>query len=667
MRIIAPTLALAVSACALLARQNVANTLTISTNGSVTSSPLLYGYMYEDINHSGDGGLYAELLQNRAFQGQTPGTSGALYAWHTVGSASIAIVNNTAPVSSALPNSLSLTIGAEVSGAVGFSNEGYWGIGITEGVTYDASFYAKLPTDSTFTAQDNVTVQLLSASGEVLASEAVQGLSESWQHFSVRLTAKKTPESAANRFAVTVDGANKGGQVIYFTLLSLFPPTWNDRPNGLRKDIVQALADAKPSFFRFPGGNNLEGEVVKDFWNWTNTIGPLTNRPGRFGDWTYWNTDGLGLMEYLLLCEDLGMELIMGVYAGYSILGETVPQDQLQPYIDLAISQIEFVMGDAETNEWAALRAKYGHSEPFKLEYVEIGNEDLYRTAPQSYLAYRWAAFVNAISAKYPQLKLISTTNYGAALNPVPKYVDIHHYERPSYFINRYNMYDNRTLYPSTVQIFEGEYAVIRNNTNSARLEYPTLEAAVAEATFMAGMEKNSDLVFAAAYAPVLQHVNGTQWAPDLIGMYHLPDYMRPSNNVCAALTPAFDAYNVIKSPSYWVQHMFSVNRGDTILSVQSTAKVNPIYWVASKTSTSVYVKLTNILNTTTTLGFSFPDLNIASGANATVLTHSDYYVVNTPANPNAVVPKEVSFTAGKSFTFDIPGQSVVVLKLALE
>ncbi|KDN49141.1 hypothetical protein RSAG8_02494, partial [Rhizoctonia solani AG-8 WAC10335] len=598
-------------------------------------------------------------------QGQTPGTSGALYAWHTVGSASIAVINNIAPVSSALPNSLSLTVGAGASGAVGFSNEGYWGIGITEGVTYNASFYAKLPTDSAFTAQDNVTVQLLSASGEVLASEAVQGLSGSWQQFSVRLTAKKTAGSAANRFAVTVESANKSGQVIYFTLLSLFPPTWNDRPNGLRKDIVQALADAKPSFFRFPGGNNLEGEVVKDFWNWTNTVGPLTNRPGRFGDWTYWNTDGLGLMEYLLLCEDLGMvgaydvqyisqiltsfiqELILGVYAGYSILGETVPQNQLQPYIDLAISQIEFVMGDAKTNEW--------------------GNEDLYRTAPQSYLAYRWAAFVNAISAKYPQLKLISTTNYGAALNPTPKYVDIHHYERPSYFINRYNMYDDRTLYPSTVQIFEGEYAVIRNNTSSARLEYPTLEAAVAEATFMAGMEKNSDLVFAAAYAPVLQHVNGTQWAPDLIGMYYLPDNMRLNNDVCAALTPAFDAYNVIKSPSYWVQHMFSVNRGNTILSVKSTAKVNPIYWVASKTNTSAYIKLTNILNTTTTLGFNFPDLKIASDASATVLTHSNYYAVNTPTNPNTVVPKEVSFTAGKSFTFDVPGQSVVVLKLSLE
>ncbi|CAE6471490.1 unnamed protein product, partial [Rhizoctonia solani] len=359
-------------------------------------------------------------------------------------------------------------------------------------------------------------------------------------------------------------------------------------------------------------------------------------------------------------------ELILGVYAGYSILGETVPANQLQPYIDLAISQIEFVMGDAETNEWAALRAKYGHPEPFKLEYVEIGNEDLYRTAPQSYLAYRWAAFVNAISAKYPQLKLISTTNYGAALNPTPKYVDIHHYERPSYFINRYNMYDDRTLYPSTVQIFEGEYAVIRNNTSSARLEYPTLEAAVAEATFMAGMEKNSDLVFAAAYAPVLQHVNGTQWAPDLIGMHYLPDDMRLTN-VCIALIPAYDAYNIIKSPSYWVQHMFSVNRGDTILSVQSTAKINPIYWVASKTKSSAYVKLTNILNTTTTLGFKFPDLNIASDASATVLTHSNYYAVNTPANPNVVVPKEVSFTAGKSFTFDVPGQSVVVLKLALE
>ncbi|KAG8745044.1 hypothetical protein FRC10_009018 [Ceratobasidium sp. 414] len=529
--------------------------------------------------------------------GQTPGTSAALYAWHPVGSTTIAVVNNTTPVSPALPNSLSLTIPNNTSGSVGFTNEGYWGIGVTEGVTYNASFYARLQGGSSFTASDTLTVQLLSASGESLAAASVQGLTESWQQFSVQLLARKTPESAANSFAITADGVNKGGQVIYFALLSLFPPTWNDRPNGLRRDIVQTLADAKPSFFRFPGG----GEAVPQFWNWTNTVGPLVDRPGRFGDWTYWNTDGLGLMEYLLFCEDLGMELIMGVYAGYSILGGTVAAADLQPYIDLAISQ-----GSELTDNHfkAALRAKYGHPEPFKLEYVEIGNEDLYRTAPQSYLAYRWAAFVNAISTKYPQLKLISTTTYGAALNPTPKYVDIHHYERPSYFINRYSMYDNRTLYPPTVQIFEGEYAVIRNNSVSTRLEFPTLEGAVAEATFMAGMEKNSDLVFAAAYAPVLQHLNATQWAPDLIG---------------------FDAYNIVKSVSYWVQHMFSLNRGDTILSVKSTAKVNPIYWVASKTNTTAFVKLTNILNTTTTLAFEFPDLNVAPGAVATVLTHPNY------------------------------------------
>ncbi|KAG8705329.1 hypothetical protein FRC09_003029 [Ceratobasidium sp. 395] len=594
MKVLVSCLALAAPVLALVSRQNVANTLTISTNGSFASSPLLYGYMYEDINHSGDGGLYAELLQNRAFQGQTPGTSAALYAWHPLGSTTIAVVNNTTPASQALPNSLRLTIPSNTSGSVGFTNEGYWGIGVTAGVTYNASFYAKLPSGSSFTARTTLTVQLLSASGESLATASVQGLTESWQQFSVQLLARKTPESAANSFTVTVDGVDKGGQVIYFALLSLFPPTWNDRPNGLRKDIVQVLADAKPSFFRFPGGNNLEGETIPQFWNWTKTVGPLAGRPGRFGDWTYWNTDGLGLMEYLLFCEDLKMEPIMGVYAGYSILGGTVPEADLQPYIDLAISQIEFVMGDAETNQWAALRAKY----------VEIGNEDLFRTAPQTYLAYRWAAFVNAISAKYPQLKLISTTTYGAALNPAPKYVDIHHYEASVALRISSTDIQCTTIAPYIRQPFEGEYAVIRNNSVSTRLEFPTLEGAVAEATFMAGMEKNSDLVFAAAYAPVLQHINSTQWAPDLVG---------------------FDAYNIIRSVSYWVQHMFSVNRGDTILSVKSTAKVNPIFWVASKTNSAAFVKLTNVLNTTTTLRFDFPDLSIAPNATATVLTHPNY------------------------------------------
>lgn len=158
-----------------------------------------------------------------------PGTAAALTAWHALGSAAIAVVDNTTPVSKALPNSLSLTIGNNTSGSVGFSNEGFWGIGVTEGVTYNASFYAKLPSGSSFAAQDTLTVQLLSTSGESLASAAVQGLTEEWQQFSVKLLARKTPSSAANSFAITVDGVNKGGQVLYFALLSLFPPTWNDR------------------------------------------------------------------------------------------------------------------------------------------------------------------------------------------------------------------------------------------------------------------------------------------------------------------------------------------------------------------------------------------------------------------------------------------------------
>ncbi|KDQ21500.1 glycoside hydrolase family 51 protein [Botryobasidium botryosum FD-172 SS1] len=605
--------------------------------------------MFEDINHSGDGGLYAELLQNRAFQGVTPGTSAALTAWTAVGGGQISVIKDSGPVSSALPNSLQFIVPSTATSSVGFKNTGYWGMKVQQGLTYKASFYAKLPSASSLSG--SITVSLVGSSGQVLASGTISGLTTAWKQYQLSLTATASGANANNAFQLTVDGAQNRGKTINFSMFSLFPPTFKNRANGMRTDIAQPLADIKPSFFRFPGGNNIEGQSIATFWNWTNTIGPLVNRPGRPGDWGYYNTDGLGLLEYLNFCEDTGMEPIMAVYAGYSLDGSSVPQADINKYVQHAINQINFVIGDASTNQYAAMRSQYGHPTPFKLEYVEIGNEDFFRE--DTYQAYRWAAFKNGIQAAFPQLKLISTASYGLKLSPAPSFIDLHVYQTPEWFIQNNEIYKSRSAYPLTgPHILEGEFAVTATNSSClygpiscGRLDFPSLRGSVAEATFMAGLERDSNLVFGACYAPLLQNINSAQWTPDLV---------------------SFDATNTILSTSYYVQQMFSANRGDTILVTTASTPQNPLFWVVSKNSQTkqVFVKLTNTGTQASALTLNFTDLTIGSSGQATVLTNSNYNAKNTPQAPRTVVPTTSTITAGKQFTYNVPAQSVVVLAL---
>lgn len=637
------------------AAAHAAASLTIKSQGSYASSPLLFGMMFEDINHSGDGGLYGELLQNRAFQGQTPSTSGALASWSAVGGSSISVAGATTvpPVSSALPNSLLLSVPSTSSGAaVGFANSGFWGIKVAASQTYIASFFAKL-TAGSFSGP--LTVSLATANGAtIFASANVTGLTGAWQQFTVKLTPGTSARDGNNVFRVTVDGAAARGSSVAFALLSLFPPTFKNRPNGMRADIAQALADAKPAFWRFPGGNNVEGGSIPQFWNWTATVGPLVNRPGRQGDWGYFNTDGLGLLEYLQWCEDLDMVGIMAVYAGHSLNGQSVPQAQLQQYVDLAVNQVQFAIGDPAKNSWAALRAQLGHPAPFNVQYIEIGNEDNLHSAPGTYTSYRWAAFSKAISAAFPNIGIIATTTYSTALNPPAKFVDAHVYQTAAWFAGQNEAYKSRSSFPlSGAHIFEGEYAATSTNSSCSvgsvscgRLAFPTLRGSIGEAVFMAGLERDSDLVFAASYAPLLQHINSTQWTPDLV---------------------SFDATRVILSTSYHVQKMFAANRGDRILSVDATTPKNPVFWVATQNTKTkqVFVKLVNIGVSAQTVQLIFPDLAIQSAGTATTLSHTNFDIANTPAAPNSLAPTTKAISASTNFNFSIPGQAFSVLALS--
>lgn len=637
---------------------NAAKVLTVSSNGSYTSSSTLYGLMFEDISHSGDGGIYAELLMNRAFQKVVPGTSASLAAWSSVGNATITVVNNTDAVSSALPNSLKVSPGSGKSGLVGAANSGYWGINIVKGTQYNASFYAK----SSGSLASAVHVSLVNKDGTTLASAVAVNsgvLSSTWQQYTIQLTPSITPSSLNNTLQVTFDGST--GQDVFFAMFSLFPPTYKNRANGLRVDLAETLASIQPSFFRFPGGNNLEGQSFDTRWKWNETIGPLVDRPGRVGDWTYVNTDGLGLMEYLDLCEDLGLEGFMAVYSGYSLNGESVPADDFEWVWQEGINQIQFVIGDASTNEYAALRAKYGHPERYSITKIEVGNEDQF--ALETYEDYRWHYLVGNLTKVFPHLEYMATIGHNdggnagptttASLHPSPSLLDSHIYDTPEWFIESEGYYDpsNWSRGDTTFKVFQGEYAVTSSNDSClyatvecGRYQYPKLVGSIAEAAYITGIERNSDLVFAASYAPLLQNINNYQWIPNLI---------------------SFDAGSVIRSTSFYVQQLFSVNRGDTILPV-SPVRSPPLYYVAStdsKTGT-VFVKAANTGSSPISISFSFNGLKLGSTGTATTLTSSNIYASNTPENPDTVVPVTSSFTAGSTINYTFPANSVVVLAI---
>ncbi|KZS88917.1 glycoside hydrolase [Sistotremastrum niveocremeum HHB9708] len=626
--------------------------LHISKNVTVPMSPLLYGIMFEDINFGGDGGLYGELLQNRAFQGVLPGTQAALNSYQAVNGAFLTVVDNTPGVSASLPNSLELSIPSTIVGGPG-----------------------------------SLTVSLQSLSGAVYATKTISGISSSWKKFSLQLAPTASAPDINNAFTITADGSSAKGSTINFGLLSLFPPTFNGRENGMRVDLAELLAALKPSFWRFPGGNNIEGLSFDTRWKWNETIGPyvpslkngilksilltdssIENRPGRVANWGYPNTDGLGLLEYLDWIEDLKatesfyrQEPILAIWSGIATANYSdlttwpiVPEADLQPYIDDAINEIEFITEDAKTNKNAALRAQLGREEPYALKYIEVGNEDQFQ--PASYAAYRWQAFVSTLSAKFPNLTFIDTSLPTTALDPPYTSIDFHEYNSPDWFkFTGAFMFDN---YPRNgTQFLVGEYAVTSTDDQNAlgtfasgRFQFPTLEGSVAEAAFMTGMERNTDVVFAAAYAPTLEHLGANQWTPDLI---------------------SFDAGTSFGSTSYYVQQLFSSNRGTHILATTPTQdnSTNPLYWVASHNNDTnlVFLKVANTGNDDLVVYLTF-DFSVGPTATLSTLSQTDgsgiFNVSNTPDNPRNIIPVHSSTVVlhPTGFNATFSAQSVTVL-----
>ena len=383
----------------------------------------------------GEGGLYAELIKNRAMTPKRPTMDGYDLVKSEQAQGHIYISRDN-PLNDKIPISLRLNIEKlDAMETIGVSNEGFWGIPIRPDYTsYRASFYAKADADF----PGPIDVSIVSNDGKtVFASGSVSGITTEFTKYEVTLTPPtdliQVPTND-NKFLISVQGPVAANTSLFFQIVSLFPPTYKNRPNGLRMDLAQKLEDMKPSFFRFPGGNFLEGNTIEERFIWEETLGDVSERPGHMGCWGYYSTDGLGLLEYLELSEDLNTEIVLGVFAGYALNGDSVPPEEMGPFIESALNEIEYVIGNTST-VWGAKRAADGHPAPFPLTYVEIENEDFF----SSDYNVRYPLFYDAITARYPELVIIATQDL--SVRPIPVRDD-HFYPALGWFPDNHALYD---------------------------------------------------------------------------------------------------------------------------------------------------------------------------------------------------------------------------------
>ena len=528
-------------------------------------SPSMYGVFFEEINHAGDGGLYAEMVQNRSFESKeypegyrvegnqlypvavpnhlTGDINKSGHKWNTEefpgwvlktegdAKASMKLTKNN-PLFKSTPNSLQVDISK--SGEVTLINNGYWGMGIKKDATYNLRFYVR---DSKYTGTLNI--QLISSTGAVLEDKAVVLKKASkWQEYKLVLVPNKTDKKAT--LALKFEG--KG--TVWLDYVSLFPQkTFKNRPNGLREDVAKTLMDLNPGFIRWPGGCVVEGITLDNRYEWKETLGDPAARKGEYDLWGYRNTYGFGYHEFLQFCEDTNSEGMYVCSVGIGCqarMGDACSTNEVPFYIDDVLDAIEYAIGDTST-EWGAKRAAAGHSKPFPLKYVEIGNENngaLYNE--------RFDLFYTAIKEKYPQLILISNHGLGQDVKNVTKtdMIDPHWYVAPNYFFRNANIFDDQPR--EGYKVYVGEYACNQGVGSGNML------AALSEAAFITGMERNSDLVTMASYAPLFENKNDRTWPVNLIWI---------------------DNMQVVGRSSYYVQKMTAGNMPTYNLGTKITPK----------------------------------------------------------------------------------------------
>ncbi len=617
-------------------------------------SPTMWGVFFEDINFGADGGLYAELVKNRSFECANP-----MLGWSNISTGNIAgivEIHEQDPFNAANPHYLRVKVYPDRAGG-GVSNEGFRGMGLREGEDYAFSAQVRA-----VEGQPALRIELAAGDGRKLAEARLAGFTKQWKKITAILKAAATEPQA--RLNIYVEGPG----AVDLDMVSLFPlKTWKNRPGGLRADMVQMLADLKPGFLRFPGGCIVEGRWLDIRYQWKTTIGDIPERKLIINRWNnefrhrptpdYFQSFGLGFCEYFQLCEDIGAEPLPILNCGMACQfnsGELAPMDQLEPYIQDALDLIEFANGPA-TSTWGKKRAEMGHPQPFNMKLLGVGNE-------QWGLQYieRYERFAKVLKEKHPEIKLVSSAGpepaderfkfaWAKLRELKADIVDEHCYAKPEWFFNsaaRYDKYDRKGP-----KVFMGEYAAQSVNTASPN-NRNTWECALSEAAFMTGLERNADVVVMSSYAPLLAHLDAWQWTPDLIWC---------------------DNLNVYGTPSYYVQQMFSRNRGNVVLPVKLTPEQQSdqrpyLYATASREDTSGTVIL-KVVNAAADPAEAIVQVNgagkLPGTASVTILAGTSLADENSLVAPKKVAPASTRIEGiGPEFKFTFKPWSLTVLRL---
>lgn len=633
--------------------QTVLNVNTDKPTTEIKST--MWGIFFEDINFGADGGLYAELVKNRSFEFAQP-----LMGWTEQKGNKFALASNAGKIlvinrhDESNARFARVTVNAETG--YGVTNEGFRGMGVKKDGQYNFSIWASQYDGN----GSKLRVALTSAAGNVLGETTVNISGNDWKKYTASFKVNATEPKAV----LNIWFDRKGTTDI--DMVSLFPQdTWKGRPEGLRKDLVQLLADMKPGFVRFPGGCIVEGFDLASRYQWKKTIGDVEKRKVLINRWNaefkhrpapdYFQSFGLGFFEYFLMAEDIGAEPLPVLSCGMACQfnsAEVVPMDQLDPYVQDALDLIEFANGPVDS-PWGSIRKAMGHEAPFNLKFIGVGNE---QWGPQ-YIE-RYKVFAGAIKAKYPSITIVSGTGpfpEGELFDYATKelkalkadIVDEHYYNSPEWFLKNATRYD--TYDRSGPKIFAGEYAA-----QSVAIASPenknNWQCALSEAAFMTGLERNADVVNMCSYAPLFAHAEGWQWTPDLIWYDNLRSY---------------------GTPNYYVQKLFSNNKGTHVLSTLSNGKVvtgeNGIYAssVWDKNTKEIIVKIVNSTKQVQQSTIQLAGSKKPVKGTLTVLKSADIKGVNSLDDPSAIIPVEQTLAVkGKTIKVELAANSFTVVKL---
>ncbi|MRX69778.1 alpha-N-arabinofuranosidase [Flavobacterium resistens] len=634
-------------------------TLEVDVTKTITKiKPTMFGLFFEDINFAADGGLYAEMIKNRSFEFDKP-----LMGWEQPNTkrSSLNMNSGVATPIKALENKNNTNFcRILVNDPKGYEiiNEGFRGMGVKK----DAKYYLSLKAANHNGAIKKIIIQFIDKDKKVIGETSIVPTSDEWKNYSAQFIATQTEAKA--KLKITFEGTG----TIDLDMISVFPEdTWKNRKNGLRKDIVQLLYDMKPGFLRFPGGCIVEGRTLADRYQWKKSVGEVENRRTMINRWNvefshkqtpdYFQSFGLGFFEYFQLSEDIGATplpiLSCGMACQYNT-GELAPIEELDPYVQDALDLIEFANGSVNT-VWGKLRSDMGHPQPFNLKFIGVGNE---QWGP-AYIE-RFVVFEKAIKAKYPNITIVSGSgpspngeffDFGMQeLNKLnAELIDEHYYESPKWFrenASRYDKYDRKGP-----KIFAGEYAaqsVSGANPNNRN----NWECAFSEAAFMTGLERNAEVVNMTSYAPLMAHEEAWQWTPDMIWF----------NNLTA-----------FGSANYYVQQLFSTNKGTDLLAITKNGKAvigeNDLYASAVKDvdKKEVIIKLVNTSAEAQEVEIDLKNAKLASKGSVITMTSPNLQDENTFGEPKKISPKETEYKLkGKKAVLNLQPFSVTVLKLKM-